>query len=346
MSVTQHDASSAGTASTVAEAFAQFEEALKLDRDEVTEARTRHKDVQDCLTATTMVTSSFLQGSFARKTMVSPLNDVDVVLLLNTRDEQSLRGPGGAARSMEQLKAPLAQCFPGVVFDAEKKADHALRLDFPDADFHIDIVPAFDLGNANGDIDIADRKIDKWEWSNTRQLIRDVSSRNGVTGGRFVPQVQMHKTFTSFAHGLDVCGLIAESLTYDAVTTKMPDPSALLATFERGARLTTSTLTDPTGVDDLLRGWSWERKQHAQSVFAAATVRAREALRLADGGDEAGAVEAWRTLLGPQFPASVGGSGELELLRNWNGVTSTNRVTSAATAAAVATRPVRSHRTP
>lgn len=333
---------------TVAGAFAEFEDALKLDKPEVDGARRRHNEVRDCLTATNLVATSFLQGSFARKTMISPLNDVDVVLVLPRADEDRLRHPGGATESMEQLKPHLSACFPGVVFDAEKHADHALRLDFTDVDFHIDLVPAFDLHNDNGDVDIADRARDCWERSNTRQLMRDVSERNSgnVTGGRFVPQVRMVKTFCKEAADLDVCGLVAESLGFAAVTGRMLDGPALRATFQRGARLTTGTLTDPTGVDDLLAGWSWERRQAAASVFDRAAQAAAEALALQAEGDESGAIDIWHRLLGPQFPAAEGLVDEQEVFWGWKGVTSANRITPAAAAAQVPARTVRSHRQP
>lgn len=333
---------------SVSAAFAAFEEALKLDKAEVDAARTRHNEVRDCLTDTALVDGSFLQGSFARKTMISPLNDVDVVLLLPHADEPRLRAPGGATVSMEQLKPHLSRCFPGVVFDAERKADHALRLDFPDSCFHIDLVPAFDLHNYNGDVEIADRDLDTWERSNTRELISVVSQRNSdeATDGRFIQQVRMLKTFCNEAPALEVCGLVAESLTYDAVLTRMPDPEALSATFRRGACLTSGSLTDPTGVDDLLAGWSWERKQAAASTFDRAATAATEALRLADQGDDAGAIDIWHHLLGAQFPAAPGIVDERQIFKEWNGVTSTNRVTPAAAAAQVQARTVRSHRRP
>lgn len=249
---------------------------------------------------------------------------------------------------MEQLKPHLSACFPGVVFDGEKRADHALRLDFTDVDFHIDLVPAFDLHNDNGDVDIADRARDRWERSNTRELIRVVSERNSaqVTNGLFVPQVRMVKTFCNEAADLDVCGLVAESLAFDAVTTRMSDGRALLVSFQRGARLTSGTLTDPTGVDDLLAGWSWERRQAAASVFDKAAQAAAEALALEAAGDEGGAVDIWHRLLGPQFPVAEGLADEQAVFRAWKGVTSGNRVTSAAAAAQMPARTVRSHRAP
>lgn len=332
---------------TIAGAFAEFEDALKLDKPEVDSARRRHNEVRDCLTATDLVAMSFIQGSFARKTMISPLNDVDVVLVLPRSDEDRLRRHGGPAQSMEQLKPHLSACFPGVVFDAEKRADHALRLDFTDVDFHIDLVPAFDLHNDNGDVDIADRERDRWERSNTRELMRVVNERNSahVTNSRFVPQVRMLKTFCNEVADLDVCGLLAESLAFDAVTTRMTDGRALLATFQRGAGLTSGALTDPTGVDDLLAGWSWERRQAAATVFEKAAQVAAEALALEAEGDEAGAIDIWHRLLGPQFPAAEGRADEQAVFRAWKGVTSANRVTPAAAAAQVPARTVRSHRT-
>ena len=333
-------------AATVPQAFEKFEEALKLDRQEVVVARQRHNDVRDCLAETLFVRDSFLQGSFARKTMVSPLNDVDVVLLLPDADRDELKRPGGPEHSMERLKDPLRRCFPGIQFDLQKKADHALRLDFPDVDFHIDLVPSFDLYSDNGDIEIADRKLDTWEWSNSRELIRVVSDRNQHTSGRFVPQVRMVKTFATVTQGLDVCGLIAESITYNAVTSKVGDQTALLDSFRRGARLTSGGLTDPTGVDDLLKGWDFDRRQAAASIFSRAADLAQEAVDLEQAGDEAGAIATWGRLLGPQFPMPEGGSEPQQVFKDWfsGGKTSGNRVTPAVGAAGLPVRTTRSHR--
>src|SRR5690606_31244235 len=69
------------------EAFEEFHEELKLDPDEVAFAREFPDEIPVALSgAGVKVTNSFLQGSLARGTMVSPLKDVDMVVSLDRDD--------------------------------------------------------------------------------------------------------------------------------------------------------------------------------------------------------------------------------------------------------------------
>ena len=57
---------------------------LQLDPAERQAARRLHNDVTSHLSEAGLVAGSFLQGSFARKTMLSPLHDVDKVVILRS----------------------------------------------------------------------------------------------------------------------------------------------------------------------------------------------------------------------------------------------------------------------
>lgn len=62
---------------TVAGAFDRLDEALRLDRGELAEARAFHDQITQQLKELGLIRDAFLQGSLARKTMVAPLRDVD-----------------------------------------------------------------------------------------------------------------------------------------------------------------------------------------------------------------------------------------------------------------------------
>lgn len=70
------------TPTSVTAAFAKFDEEISLDPQERIMAELRHRQVEEVLIAAGLAASTFLQGSFARKTMRKPLKDVDVVVLL------------------------------------------------------------------------------------------------------------------------------------------------------------------------------------------------------------------------------------------------------------------------
>ncbi len=113
----------------VDEAFAAFDENLNLDPDERDRAQQVHNDMRDAVGEGDLVVGSFLQGSFARKTMLKPLKDVDVVLLLTPALRDRYRAPDGPSRAMEDFQRRVLKAFPDARFDqGEEPAGKALRV--------------------------------------------------------------------------------------------------------------------------------------------------------------------------------------------------------------------------
>lgn len=69
---------------SVAAAFDQFDTTISLNPAERGRAMLRHQQVTAALVDAGLALSTYLQGSFARKTMRRPLKDVDIVVLLPT----------------------------------------------------------------------------------------------------------------------------------------------------------------------------------------------------------------------------------------------------------------------
>lgn len=68
--------------STVAAGFSQYDDYLKLDPDERDSARDMHHEIRDSLRAAGVIADAFLQGPLARKTMLAPLRDIDMVVIM------------------------------------------------------------------------------------------------------------------------------------------------------------------------------------------------------------------------------------------------------------------------
>lgn len=287
---------------TVDSSFTQLDENLNLDPLVRQRAQTLHNTIRDDLTKAGLIAGSFLQGSFARKTMLKPLKDVDIVCLLPAAMWELLRGPDGPGRAMESFKAPIVDRWPDVQFDVgDEPSGKALRLTLTGVDFTIDLVPAFDTDN--GYVLIGDRFEGTWQPSNTRIQQKRVSDRNQATGGRFVHQVREVKALTKHHKELDfVTGIVLESLAYAVIGRKMLDKDAAAAVLEYAKDAVKDPVLEPAGEDDVTAKWTAEERETAARVYTDASRKATEALRLERAGDMDGAISVWHSLFGDAYP--------------------------------------------
>lgn len=284
--------------------FLILDENLNLDPVVRFTAQNLHNTIRDDLKAIGLIAGSFLQGSFARKTMLKPLKDVDIVCLLPEERWERLRGPGGPGSAMESFKAPITARWPGVQFDVgEKPSGKALRVTLPGIDFTIDLVPAFDQP---GDyVLIGDRFEDTWEPSNTRIQLRRVADRNQATDGRFVHQVRELKELTKHQAALGfVKGIVVESLAFAAIGTKVADKDAVAAVLAHAQDAVKGPILEPAGDDDVTAKWTAEEREAAGRAYAQAARAAVEALALERAGDEDAAIGVWHSLFGDNFPSA------------------------------------------
>ena len=311
---------------TVEAAFKAFDVTLNLDPRERLQAQERHREVRAALEKSGVVAGSFLQGSFARKTMLKPLKDVDIVILL--QPDSGLKTPDGPVHAMKLFRELVAERWPAARFDiGEAPSAKALRVDFGDLPFSLDLVPAFET---DGEwVLIGDRERCVWESSNTRIQIRRVSERNVLTRNRFVHQVRMLKAFVSHQPKelFDFFkGIAVESIAYTTVTGELPHDEAIARALREGARILPGPLMEPAGNDDVSVKWQPQDRDRAIRAFASAAEIADEAVALRHQGDEHAAIANWHAIFGNDFPTAPGQSAH-EALRNWasGSVTRTGR---------------------
>jgi hypothetical protein len=311
------------------QAFEALDEALKLNPAERAAAIRLHNEITEHLRTAGIIATAFLQGSFARKTMLAPLRDVDKIAVLVGRltDRPDLRLLPILA--MVEIEKVLAAAYPEATFE---RGRHALKIDFGPGRCSFDIVPAFETDTDDDDVLIPNAEQNTWERSNTRTLIRVIAQRNQACGGRFVHQVRMGKQLV--IHALDgiVPGLHVETYAYEAITGALDHAEATCRILEAGARLLADDYTEPTGVDIISQKLRPGVAAKAQAAFAAAARRAREAQRLAAAGDHDAANTIWRELFGDPFPAPPRQSVAEALRRSFQGGTITSAGTVSGTA--------------
>lgn len=331
--------------STVTQGFSRYDDHLKLDPDERDGARDTHRDIREVLREPGLIADAFLQGSLARKTMLAPLKDIDMVVIMAAAHADLLDDPDGPAEALRLLAEALAAAYPEAVLTP---GCHALEIDFGNGGFAFDVVPAFEVGNDRGDIRIADVDGRRWELSNTRELIRVIQDRNQACDGLWVRQARMTKDFVAqtleFPLPGKLPGLVSEAICYEAIHEPMSHAEAMAAVFRTGAHMLLGPISDPTGFDVLTDHVDDVILDAAQQAFAESADRAEEALRLAAGGDQDAAIDAWHGIFGDGFSTAAPPSTQAAIDSLLAGaVTHTGRPTPVRDAALNA-RPTRSWR--
>ncbi len=325
--------------------FAKFDEALQLPPEITARARERRTKVDGALSAAGITTTSFLQGSFGRKTMLPPLNDVDVVVIL-TKTYSGMEASAAVAAVAAAIKHEL----PDVTIDAEKSAPKAIQLRFPGDTFTVDVVTGRELLEP-GAIEIANRKTNQWERSRARKLKRLIEERNQKCEGRFIRQVRMlkqiakHNGLRELSNGKAVCGLLIETFAYEAIDRCLNHDVALAKTLAKAPTTAASAVYDPSGENDLTDDWSFETRAEVIGILKQLSKRATEAMEAQRDGNESLALQIWSNICGDEFPeVTLTEVAALDALWQGGGVTRRGRITTDRQQATVTARPTRSWR--
>jgi hypothetical protein len=246
---------------------------------------------------------------------------------------------------MGLVREALRPAIVGVQFDVEDAPAKALRVTVPGVTFTLDLVVAFDSPVRQEWVVIGNRETGEWEPSNTRVLNRLISTRNQTTGGVWVHQARMFKSFKAGHPVLgEHCGLLFETILYEAVTRRMSHARALATALTHGASALRGPVFDPTHENDLTADWTAEQRSATVDAFTAAAKMAAEALALASAGDEPAAVAEWHELLGDPFPSAPSRSVESVLCDLNGGSITTSGYASHSAAGRQRARPARSWR--
>jgi hypothetical protein len=280
--------------------FSQALDALLLDKKERQLAIDVHNKVTDSLRENGFIAGAFLQGSFARKTMIAPLRDIDKVVLL-AEDPRSRAG--GHRIAAQETAGLLRGLYPTAAVSIGR---HCVTLDLGQTSLKFDVVPAVDLGDDIEIINITDRPGQpEWKRSNTRTLMKVVQERNSLCDGCWVHYVRLGKLLVRHALEGLVPGLHVEAFAFVAIEVNADHvDEAVAAVLATGAKLlgVGQEYFDPTGVDELGRRLDSGARAAAQKAFATAAADAQRAVDLRRSGEDNAACAIWYRLLGDPFP--------------------------------------------
>lgn len=158
-------------------------------------ARRSHAYLREVLNSGKMearIRTSYLSGSYARDTAVNPLDDVDIIFVI-----EPAKWPIGFLSTRPSPKAVL-RTFAAAIRRRYKDSSvrtqrRSVRLQLYHLD--IDVVPAIEPSDSTEMIEVADREEDTWIKSSPKRHSDVAASVNQARGGRFKPLVKLLKSW-------------------------------------------------------------------------------------------------------------------------------------------------------
>ena len=172
-------------------AFEALRKKINPASDRVAVVKDLHADVREWLEEheyETFSPHSRLIGSYARRTAIRDIKDVDVLVFLPVSALD--RTPESVLR---ELKKTLKK-YPNSTVEASPQR-RSIRMDFPDQDCTIDVVPAVAEDGLEEPLRIPDRRQKEWIRSDPLGYRKTLSSANADHGGRLVPDIRFAKAW-------------------------------------------------------------------------------------------------------------------------------------------------------
>lgn len=288
---------------TVQEAFEDLLRSLELTDRERKDASDQHTYMRTQLQQRLAVEKNFLTGSYARKTAVRPLNDIDVFVVLKpTRNLYKGTAPSAV---LEVIKDTLEAIYP------EKTAmiqARSVNIEFSGTGIAYDVVPAF-LDESDDEIYwIPDCDAPRWIKTNPQKHMSQSTAANEAANKKLKPLLKAVK------HANHVHGKKARSFHLEVLSWKIlkSDPGAYingLVTLFTGLRDTImDACPDPAGLGVDIRP-SATKLRDAKAWLETMTGLAKEAEEFAAQGNKGEAHLKLREIFGDLWPEK-GSSGK------------------------------------
>lgn len=282
----------------VTHAFEQFATALELTDAEQKTASQQHVHLRESLRQQLGgVVTDPLIGSFARRTAIRPLHDIDVMVALNPAVHADVAGD--ARRCLQKVQRALAAVYP--THETPDRQRRSVGISFRGTGIGYDVVPAFAEG-ASGVHRIPDGGGTGWIRTNPSRHVALATEANERAMKKLKPVFKMLKHWKCAA-GSSVRSFHLEVLSWQAFggdPGRYPD--ALAALTERLAGLLTGRCADPAGVGpDVDAAFTVDARAREVKRFRDAAAQMRALLALESRGDAALALAGWRSLLGEPF---------------------------------------------
>ncbi len=286
---------------TIAQAFATFMPTLELTEAQSQAAIDQHTYLREQLQQRMDVEANFLSGSYARKTAVRPLNDIDVFLVLTpTRTLNTSTPP---PKVLAEVKRVLEEIYAAKVANPQARS---VNIEFTGTRIAYDVVPAF--AKRTDVYTIPDADASNWIETNPKIHKEMSTAANELAAKKLKPLLKALKHANN-RHGNPARSFHLEVLTWNVLTGD-PGPymDGLVTLLDGLARRICDPCPDPAGLGADIRP-AFERCEKARTWLGEMAALAREAKQLSEDGRTGEAHFRMRKILGEQWPeAGTSGS--------------------------------------
>jgi hypothetical protein len=283
-------------ATTVGQGFRELKQNLEITDLQAKAVSTRQQEVRSAMEDGLSVLDSFLTGSYARSTLISPLAlaDVDIFIVLDSRYHSS-----GPSKVLEAARNTLRKRYPTT--SGIDPNGQAVTIAF--SDFKVDAVPAFN--RLGGGYIIPDAPTASWISTDPQKHAGFVTEANKAHNGDLISLIKMMKAWNRRTGGL-FSGFYIELLTCSLLQSRaiIDFPTSVRYVLSEASGAVVRPMPDPAGFGGPIRPWrnaaTTEKVFEVikKSVIAASGAAAAEAI-----GQPQLAISFWREIFGDYFPA-------------------------------------------
>lgn len=278
---------------TIPHAFQTFLESLELTPKQRKEANEQHVRLRTQLQQRMKLEDNFLSGSYARKTAIRPLNDIDVVVVLVPRPGFDPTIP--IPTILGEIKRVLDEVHHG---KSALSQNRSVNIAFSGTGIAYDVVPAFT--SRPGVYLVPDRETGRWVKTNPKLHAQLATQANERAGGRLNPLIKAIK------HANVHHRKLARSFHLEVLSWKIlerdPGPylDGLVTLLEGLARKIQDPCVDPANLGPDIRPEP-AKCQAAQQWLVRMAQLAAEAKELDAAKQTAAAHTKLREIFGPQW---------------------------------------------
>lgn len=282
--------------------FTTFLSSLQPGDDDVADAKAAHEKVREQLRSDDESKEAhkdtFLSGSYARRTAINDINDVDVICVFDI--DRTTTAPEVVLRWVEGI---LGKYYSKVRPQGRSVGAQAAK------GVWLDIVPATLVSADDGPLWIPDRDAKEWVQTHPKGQIAAGISKNKITDGYFVHTVKLLKSWRDRLP-TESCRLksyILETLIHGAIGSPSSHAAAIVSVLE-GVERNYGTYRDldivPTIYDpgyptiNVAKRWPADEFKDFMAQVKSAAATARSAF---DSLDEGASRKLWRQLFGSKF---------------------------------------------
>lgn len=290
-------------ATTVQQSFVQLKSNLEITGLQSETVSTRQSRVRDVMQAGMQVNDTFLTGSYARHTMISPLKeaDIDVFCVLDNKYFHWYNGQnGGPPALLDFVKRTLLKTY--TTTPSISRNGQAVTIRF--TDFVVDVVVGFH--RQGGGYLIPNSVTNSWLSTDPKKHVELVSAANRYHNGNLVPVIKMLKAWNK-SHGSFFRSFHIEVLALQIFTnvTITDFPSGVRFFFDRARAAVRVKTLDPAGYGDDIGKYIDNPSKGDDAVGKLQT--ALNVALLAEQYNTVNrnrdAIEQWRRLFPDHFPA-------------------------------------------